>query len=115
MQRKPSKKTRGVNAAEKRFMAWVKEQPCIITGEHGVIVDHMYGSSFRHNRVLIGMWALLPLSPSVDSVKTNGSHRAYLSAFGETQAQSFMRLMETCPNELKPPQDVIDAIEDWNR
>lgn len=115
MQRKPSKKTRGPNSAEKKFMAWVKQQPCIQSFEQPVIVDHMYGSTFRHNKVLIGMWALLPLSEYCDKVKTNGSHRAYLEKFGETQAQSYMRLLETCPEELMPPQEVIDAIKDWNR
>ena len=115
MQRKKSKKTRLPNADEKRFMAWVKEQFCIQCGSALVIVDHMYGSTFRHNRILVGMWALLPLCTKCDSVKTNGSHRAYLERFNETQAESFARLLESCPVELLPPSDVQLAIRDWNR
>ena len=115
MQRSKSKKTRLPNSYEKRFMSWVKEQPCIQCGSSGVIVDHMYGSTFRHNRTLIGMWALLPLCPICDSVKTNGSHRAYLAAFNETQSESFARLIDSCPIELLPPHDVQLAIKDWNR
>ncbi len=115
MQRKPSKKTRGVNADEKRFMSWVKEQPCIQCCIEGVVVEHMYGSTFRHNRVLVGMWALIPLCQMCDNVKTQGSHRAYLDAFGETQAQSFKRLLHDCPVELLPPHEVQLAIMDWNR
>lgn len=115
MQRKPSKKTRGINAAEKKFMSWVKDQPCIQCGNEPVIVDHCYGSTFKNNRILIGMWALLPLCERCDIVKTNGSHKAYLNRFGETQSESFTRLMTKTPDELKPPQDVIDAVEDWNK
>ena len=115
MQRKKSKKTRLANADEKRFMAWVKEQCCIQCKNNQVIVDHMYGSTFRHNRTLIGMWALLPLCLTCDSVKTNGSHRAYLERFNETQAESFARLLQVCPTELIPPLDIVEAIKEWNR
>ena len=115
MQRKPSKKTRGVNAAEKRFMGWVKEQPCIQCGNWPVIVHHMYGSTFRHNKVLVGMWALLPLCQCCDSIITNGCPRYYREKFGEPQSVSFMRLLETCPEGLQPPAEVIDAIMDWNK
>lgn len=115
MQRKASKKTRSANAEEKRFTQWVKDQPCIQCGSWPVIVDHMYGSTFRHNKQLIGMVALLPLCPVCDSVKTNGSHKSYLEAFGETQSQSFERLMQSCPDEIKPPQEAIEAIYNWNR
>ena len=115
MQRKPSKKTRGITVKEKKFMVWVKSQPCIQCFEQSVIVEHMYGSTFKHNRVLIGMVALLPLCDVCDSVKTNGSHRAYLQHFGETQAQSFTRLMKTCPDDIKPSPEEIAAIEEWNR
>lgn len=115
MQRKPTKNTRGINAEEKRFMMWVKDQPCIQCSADHVIVDHMYGSTFRHNRVLIGMYALLPLCMDCDSIKTHGSHRAYLDEFKETQADSFNRLIEGCPSDLMPPEDVLSAIEGWNR
>lgn len=96
-------------------MGWVKCQPCIQCFEQPVIVDHMYGSTFRHNKVLIGMWALLPLCECCDSVKTKGSHRGYYRAFGETQAESYIRLMNDCPAELVPPEEVFIAIKDWNR
>ena len=115
MQRKASKKTRLPNAAEKRFMSWVKEQPCIQCGREGVVVDHMYGSTFRHNRILIGPWALLPLCGECDQVKTNGSHRAYLKHFNETQAKSFVRLLDSCPLSIVPPTLVVLAVIDWGK
>jgi hypothetical protein len=98
-------------------MTWVKQQDCIQCGadSHWTIVDHMYGSAFRHNNVLIGHWALLPLCHGCDLVKTNGSHNTYKDRFGETQAQTFMRFLNKVPEELRPPQEVVDAIEDWGR
>lgn len=115
MQRKASKKTRAENAGEKRFMALVKESACIECGAEYVIVDHMYGSTMRHNKVLIGMWALLPLCEQCDRVKTLGSHRAYLAFFGHTQAQAFKKLLTKIDAKYHPPEDVINAIMDWNR
>lgn len=115
MQRPASKKTRAINADEKRFMSWVKDQQCIQCGSHQVVVDHMYGSTFKHNRILIGMWALLPLCPICDDFKTTGSAKAYLREFNETQAQSYERLLSQCPGELLPPEDVRSAIKDWNK
>lgn len=83
MQRKPTKTTRGANAEEKRFMAWVKEQPCCCCGMPGPsIVDHAMGATYKHNKVLIGHWYLLPLCYLCDQVKTQGSRRGFREAFG---------------------------------
>jgi len=114
MQRKATRNTRGPNADEKRFAGWVKEHNCIQCGMPGPsIVDHMYGATFKRNKVLIGHRALLPLCVECDEVKTLGSARAYLNHFGETQAQSWVRLVEHCPFDI--PQDEYEAIMDWNR
>lgn len=114
MQRKPTKNTRGPNAAEKAFLSWVKIQPCCTCSQPGPsVADHCYGSAFRHNKTLIGMWALLPYCPDCDRVKTQGSHRAHLAAFGKTQAELWMDLIERAP--IQPPTDVIEAVQDWGR
>lgn len=62
MQRKSSKQSRGINADEKRFLSWLKDQPCCITGEHGVQVHHCVGSAVKHNKVHIGHAFCIPLS-----------------------------------------------------
>lgn len=115
MQRRATKRsTRAANAEEKRFLKWVKEQPCIQCQQRGPsIADHMYGSAFIHNKVLIGHWAVIPLCLECDSIKTRGNHRYYQDMFGETQADSWVRLVLYSPFE--PPQEVIDAIQDWGR
>ena len=116
MQRKATKNTRAENADEKRFKHWVKNQPCIECGDEPVIVDHMYGSTMRHNKVLIGMWALLPLCLECDRVKTMGSHNAYREAFGRTQAEAWEALVVNSDWwEPAIPRDVFNAIMDWNR
>jgi len=114
MQRKATKRsTRAANADEKRFMKWVAQQPCIISGNYPVIVDHCYGSSFIHQKVLIGHWALLPLSPEVDAVKTRGNHQYYKDMFGETQSESWFKLIQNYPEPI--PQEVIDSVMDWGK
>jgi len=117
MQRKATKKsTRAALSDEKQFMKWVKDQDCIECGNSPVIVDHMYGATFIHNKVLIGHWALLPLCDHCDPVKTNGSHKAYKEHFGRTQAKAWMGLVAKydCYAEIVP-LDVFRAVMDWDR
>ena len=109
MQRKKSKKTRLANANEKRFMSWVKEQCCIQCGDYPCHVDHAMGSTYRHNKVLIGMWYLLPLCGSCDEIKTNGSRRGFVNRFG-LMSELWIKLIENYHSEI--PKDVIDSILD---
>jgi len=114
VQRRATKRsTRAQNADEKRFMLWVKDQSCIECGNHGVIVDHMYGQTMIHNKVLIGHWALLPLCCDCDRVKTFGSHNAYREMFKRTQAQAWVELMQEYPEDI--PVDVQFSIIGWGK
>lgn len=118
MQRRASKNTRLANSQEKAFMVWTKEQPCCICGAPGPsIVDHMYGSTFKHNKVLIGMWALLPYCFECDKVKTNGSHFAHLKEFACTQADLWesSHLDYSIDTGQKAPTEACQAIMDWGR
>lgn len=95
-------------------MAWVKVQPCCICSNPGPsIVDHMYGATFKHLKILIGMWALLPYCLRCDGIKTQGSHKAHLRTFGTTQADLWASLFPASP--VQPPLDVVLAIADWGR
>jgi len=62
MQRRSTKQSRGPNQSEKDFQAWLKIQPCCITGRNDVQVHHCVGSTGKHNKVLIGHYFCLPLS-----------------------------------------------------
>lgn len=113
MQRKTTKTTRGSNAIEKRFLSWVKDQDCCCCGETGPsIVDHAYGSTFKHNKILLGHWFLLPLCPACDEVDTQGSRKAFRVKFG-SKAGLWLRLIEKSP--VQPPDEVAEAIKDWGK
>lgn len=61
MNRKPNKQSRGANAQEKAFHGWLKHRSCCCCGNEPVHVHHCVGSSYKHNRVLIGHWFCIPL------------------------------------------------------
>lgn len=116
MQRKATKNTRGIKAAEKRFMKWCHEQACIIClNPPPVIADHCEGSAWRHNKVLCGMWYILPYCQEHDQVKTLGSHNAHFKEFGFTQASLWGRFILKYPLLKEIPAEVIESIKDWNR
>ena len=117
MQRKATKTTRGANADEKRFHAWLKEQPCCVTRKSGPsIVHHCEGATFKHNKVLVGHWFCLPLSQEVDDVITKGSRKRFREVYGP-QSTLWAKVitgyaLECCK---MAPSDVFDAIMDWGR
>ena len=108
MQRKPTKNTRGPNAEEKRFQAWLKEQPCCVTGKSGPsIVHHCEGSTFKHNKVLIGHWFCIPLSQEADDVITHGSRRKFREMYGsQSNLWEFAALDYEADTKTAPPNDV---------
>ena len=117
MNRKPTKNTRGPNIHERRFQAWCKEQPCIVTGHPGPsIVHHCEGATFKHNKVLVGHWFCIPLCEEIDDIITHGSRKKFREQFG---AQSTWWLMAvgiyTMERSKTPPIDVEQAIRDWGK
>lgn len=113
MQRKPTSKTRGPNAAEKAHMGWVKMRPCCTCGSPGPsVVNHCEGATFRHNKILIGHWFVIPLCADCDAVITQGSRKAFRAAFG-SQASHWLRLITKYA--CQPPADVINAIRDLSK
>jgi len=113
MQRKPTKNTRGPNAKEKQFMAWVKWRPCICCSAPAPsIVHHAEGATFKHQKILVGHWFILPLCQDCDDVITQGSRRAFRDRFGP-QSKLWLKLIYKTP--IWPPDNVIEAIKDWGR
>ena len=118
MQRKKGNK-RLANAEEKAFQAWLKNRPCCVSGRHGVEVHHMYGSSFTHNKILVGHLACIPLHPDfhrgehgIHTIGKNawvGIHGAQASLF---EKQVYDYGVET---GLELPFNEIQAIMDWGR
>lgn len=119
MQRRPTKTTRGPNADEKRYMAWVKQsckcRACFAPAY--VIFHHCEGATFKHNKTLIGHWFGIGLCQDCDSVVTHGSRRAFREHFGTTQAQLWKESAQEyeAQTDYEVPQQVKNAIADWGR
>jgi hypothetical protein len=113
MQRKPTRQSRGPNAEEKRFQGFTKEASCIACGNTGPsFVHHCEGATFKHNKILIGHYFVLPLCQLCDDVITRGSKKAFREAFG-SQSELWAKHIESSPFE--PPAEVYSAITSWNR
>ena len=118
MQRKPTKNTRGANAAEKRFMEYTKNSDCVQCGTEGPsIVDHVAGATYKHNKVLIGHWFVIPLCVDCDDVKTQGSTRKFKQTFGVTMAQLWAKHVTAWDVMTREniPRDVQLAILDCGK
>ena len=109
MQRVATRQSRGANSAEKRFIGWVKQEPCICCNAPAPsIADHAMGATFKKNKVLIGHFWLLPLCQWCDNVKTHGSRRQFISQFG-LMSDLWLKLIEKYEGVI--PLDVIEAIK----
>ena len=110
MQRKPTKNTRGPNADEKRFQSYVKHSDCCWCGsDAGSIVDHVKGSCFKHNKVLIGPWLVLPNCETCDYKKTIEGKK-----LGDYAAKWAKLHFEYCESGLgMAPIEVVKAIDSW--
>lgn len=113
MQRKATRNTRGPMAKEKRFQGWVKDQDCCVCGACGpCIVDHAYGSCYRHMKTLVGHFFVIPLCQACDDVKTFGSRRGFIEMF-KPFSTLWLDVVKSYPIEI--PEDVVFAIEDMER
>lgn len=115
MQRKATKNTRGPNADEKRFQGWLKYQSCCWCGsESGSIVDHCRGSTFKHNKVLIGHWLVNCNCITCDTIKTIHGKRLGDEAKMTLQLIANYELdigIDVCPDEVR--QAILDWGNSW--
>lgn len=116
MHRKASKKTRAINASERRFLAWTKMQPCIVSGLPGPsIAHHCWGATEKRKvngiTTLIGHWAVIPLSQGVDDDITFGSRRGFEKKHGR-QIDHLLRHLDEYPGKDEIPEDVMAAFMD---
>jgi len=81
MQRRATRQSRAPNSIERRFQSWLKERPCVVTGEYGVQVHHCVGSSYKQDKVLIGHAFCLPLSIEVHNEYHAGT-KAWREKYG---------------------------------
>lgn len=117
MRRKKTKNTRGPNQQEKDFQGWLKDRRiCCITGQNNVEVHHCKGATFKHNKVLIGHWFVIPLCEEVHKEYDQGT-KAFLEKYGP-QSGLWMECIKEYVYETGrdyPPEDVTSAIIDYGR
>ena len=115
MQRRATKNTRGPNADERRFQQWLKQQKCCV-GSNGIVeVHHCKGSTFKHNKVLIGHWFCIPLSQSAHQAYHNGT-KSWRDVYGPQSAlwhSEALAYMAETGEEI--PESVILAIMDYGK
>ena len=115
MRRKASKNTRGPNAYEIAFQGWLKAQECATGGSGITEVHHCKGSTFKHNKVLVGHWFCIPLSQSSHSAYHNGT-KAWREYYGSQANIWVINLLDYAAETGKTcPDDVYDSIVDWGR
>ena len=112
MRRKATKTTRGPNEQEKAFQAWLKRQPCAVGGNGITEVHHCKGSTYKHNKVLIGHWFCIPLSQSAHSAYHNGSKKWKLMHGLQSNIWVLHMIDYIAETGIEPPYDVYDAIVD---
>ena len=115
MQTKPSRQSRGINSAEKQFMAWCKEQPSIVSGVYGVEVHHCVGSSCKSyvgaERVHIGHYFCIPLTTQEHWLFHNRKNE-FITLYG-MQNELWLRLVDNYPAEI--PHEIIEAIVHYGK
>lgn len=107
MQRRATKQSRAANVDEKKYHQWLKEREiCSACGKHGpVILHHCKGSSFKHNKVLIGHWFVLGLCQQCDDLVTHGSIRRLEESARLSQSQMWNLDRFGCPDRVSPEVD----------
>lgn len=110
MQRKITEQSRGANAAERRFIRWVKQQRCCICQAHPrhTEVDHLYGSTYKHNKTQIGHWLVIPLCVICHRIKTYEGRAGFLRLCGCNPLDRW-QVMINKYGKL-PPKDEMEAI-----
>ena len=84
MKRPRSNNTRHANADEKRYHGWIKESEhcAACRQDRPVNVHHCMGSTYRHNKRLIGHIFCIGLCGECDEIVTQGSRREFTDKFG---------------------------------
>lgn len=61
-------------AAVKKWEGIVREFGCVVTKEKDVQIHHTFGRTYKHEKVLIGPWYILPLVHRLHDVSSNHPH-----------------------------------------
>lgn len=109
-------------AAQKRWQELVAGLGCIVTRAHPshCQLHHVAGATYKHNKILIGPWFILPLAKSLHDVGSDDPHnvthhrRAFTEQHG-TQASLFFKVVYAAllqGHHIPFEMDVLNAIAD---
>ena len=119
MQRKSTKQSPGRNADAKRYHQWVFDNSicAACSKERPLIGHHCAGSSFKHNKQLIGHWLFLGLCLECDNVVTNEGRKAFADKFlPQSDLWELQYMQYKLATDIDPcPDEIYDAIMDWDK
>jgi len=107
-------KTKAVRDWEQICASW----GCAVTRERSVQLHHVKGRKYKHNKVLIGPWYILPLTHRLHDVGSNNQFnvthwpKRFEIEFG-TQQKLFLDMVATMleyGQEIPVPAEVLEAI-----
>lgn len=111
MQRPVSKKSRAINANEKRRLQWLKDRAtCSACGREAPVINHHCEGSAAKAKlgletILIGHAFVISLCQECDDLVTRGSRRALTDRYG-LQSELWLRQEEENPD---PAPDKVRA------
>ena len=115
MQRKSTLQSRGANAAEKKFHAWVKVQNCgFCNSMIGSNVDHCKGSSYKNHGLLIGHLFVNPKCSVCDYIATNLVRKDLFNLYDMTDSDVTIQILKRYEIEegIVFDDELLNAISD---
>lgn len=117
--------TSSPNAEQRRWLEQVVKHGSVVSREPwSVVVHHVTGRESKHNKVDIGHWFILPLTPGehdlLHSDQTAFESRAIgFNPVGRWDCEKFLflRMVETFEEwgQMTPPEDVMLSIKEYHR
>lgn len=110
------------NATEKRWLSVVADHGPIVPGYGPTQLHHVAGRTYRHNKVDIGHWYILPLPwqyhdvASPDPCNVTHFRHNFTDRFGY-QRDLFEQMLNNMENRgiiLEIPDEVVEAIRSTN-
>ena len=115
-------KNHNKTASVKRFESEVADIGSIISGDTGVNLHHVIGERAYHNKIHIGVWWILPVSPAEHDMIDNDEGRKELEAYYQLEnpvrfdleKYLYIALLDLLPENIVPVE-VFEAIQAYRR
>lgn len=96
---------------ETAWQAWLKYQPCSFCGcESGSIVDHCKGSTFKHQKRMIGEIFCNSKCFKCDQVVTIGTRKDLFEKYGKTDSEATLIQLDQYYDETGIRFEVADEL-----